>query len=149
MGAFYLVSELSDNISEHSEFTHGSVMVQFFKNKGHIDIGVLDNGLTIPGVYSTNSISFLSDSDAILKALRGVSTKINESGRGRGLGTSKRLVQEGLNGEFHILSRNGLVIIKPNQEPVNMDIDAPLNGTFVYMRFKVPEKDLNIYEYVE
>ena len=42
-GVFYLIGEMVDNIDQHSKFTQGSVMVQFYNKKGYVDIGILDN----------------------------------------------------------------------------------------------------------
>ncbi len=148
-GIFYLLAELSDNIDQHSEFTLGSIMVQFYKNKGFVDIGVLDNGITIPGRYEKNSITFENDCDAIEKALKGISTKEGEVGRGKGLETSKRLVEEGLEGDFYVLSRKCLVSVEKGHVSDTKSVEKPLKGTLIYARFKVPKKALNIYEFIE
>ncbi len=146
---FYLLSELTDNMDQHSKFTVGSIMVQYYKNKGFIDIGILDNGLTIPGVYEKNKIEFSTDIEAIMKSTKGISTKFNEGGRGKGLETSKKLVNDGLEGEFYIISRKGMLISKQNNEDVMKKTNFALGGTLVYSRFNIPKKNLNIYEYVE
>ena len=146
---FYLLGELTDNIDQHSKYTVGSIMVQFYKGKGFIDIGVLDNGLTIPGVYEKNKIEFSDDENALSKALRGISTKEGEVGRGKGLETSKKLIIEGLDGDLYIISRKGIYVNKNKEKPTTKKTDHPSKGTLVYTRFKLPKKDLNIYDYVE
>ncbi len=148
-GIFYLLAEMVDNIDQHSKFTQGSVMVQFYNKKGHIDIGILDNGITIPGAYEKNKIEFENDCDALYKALEGISTKVGETLRGKGLGTSKKLVNEGLKGDFYILSRNGLFWAEHGVKSGSKLLKTPLNGTLVCMRFEVPQKELNIYPYIE
>ena len=147
-GIFYLLAELSDNVDQHSEFTVGSMMAQFYKNKGFIDLGVIDNGITIPGRYEKSKVEFENDCDALKKALRGISTKEGEIGRGKGLETSKRLIQKGLEGDFYILSRNAMMTIGKDKDDSVKIIKNPLNGTFLYIRFKLPKKTLNIYEYI-
>ncbi|MEK6836261.1 MAG: hypothetical protein AABX94_01185 [Nanoarchaeota archaeon] len=147
-GVFYLVGEMADNVDQHSKFTQGSVMVQFYNKKGHIDIAILDNGITIPGAYEKNNLEFRDDSQALTKALSGISTKVGELGRGKGLGTSKKLVTEGLKGDFYILSRKGLYWAE-NGKTGSKLLEKPLNGTLICMRFKAPGKDLNIYPYIE
>ena len=148
-GILYLVAEMADNIDQHSNFTQGSIMIQFYKNKGHVDIGIFDNGITIPGVYEKNKVEFENDCDAIRKALRGISTKEGEIGRGKGLGTSQKLVNMGLEGDFYILSRNCLYGSEYGKNPESKSLEKPLKGTLIYMRFKAPKKSLNIYPYLE
>lgn len=148
-GIYYLLGELSDNIDQHSDFTQASVMVQYYRGKGHIDIGILDNGKTIPGVFEENGLEFDKDKDALKMALRGISTREGEIGRGKGLRTSKQLVQSGLKGEFLILSRNGLVKTVGDKTTFEEIGGKSLKGTLVYMRFLDPRKSLNIYKYVE
>ena len=40
----YLLAELTDNIEQHSQFTHASIIAQYFPQKNYVDIGILDNG---------------------------------------------------------------------------------------------------------
>jgi len=147
-GVFYLVGEMVDNMDQHSKFTQGSVMVQFYNKKGYVDIAILDNGITIPGAYEKNDLEFKNDADALNKALSGISTKVGELSRGKGLGTSKKLVTEGLKGDFYILSRKGLYWAEGGKTGSKL-LEKPLNGTLICMRFKAPGKDLNIYPYIE
>lgn len=145
--ACFLISELTDNIDQHSKFSHGSIMLQIYKRKGYVDIGVLDDGLTIPGLYKEHGISFEDDCDSLEKALRGVSTK-NEPGRGKGLSSTKKLVMSGLKGEIHVISGKGLVKFDEKGKLSRFLLPSPLKGTLVYLRFKIPEKSLNIYDYI-
>ena len=57
----YILSEMSDNIDQHSNFQFASLMAQYFPQKGILDIAVFDNGLTIPGVYEKNNLKFNYD----------------------------------------------------------------------------------------
>jgi hypothetical protein len=145
----YLLAELSDNIEQHSKFTQASIMTQYYPEKKYIDIGIFDNGISIPALFESKGIEFSDDCDAIKKASEGQSTK-EERGRGFGLQTSKKLVLEGLNGEMHIFSRKGAIILNPKnkQEDANL-MKRGLKGTLIYMRFSAPKKDLKIIEYVE
>ncbi len=145
--AWYLLAELSDNLDQHSRFTRADFIANYDKEKNHIDIGVLDNGVTIPALFEQKSIKFDKDTEAIMMALRGVSTK-EEVGRGRGLETSKELVTNGLKGEFYLFSRRGAVKITI-KEIKHLELqNSVLKGTLVYIRFKVPQKSLNIYKYL-
>ena len=148
-GILYLVAEMADNIDQHPNFTQGSILIQFYENKRHVDIGVFDNGITIPGVYEKNKVEFENDCDAISKALGGISTKEGEISRGKGLETSKKLVNMGLRGDFYISSRNCLYGSEYGKNLESKSLENPLKGTLIYMRFKAPKKSLNIYPYVE
>ncbi|MCK5655403.1 MAG: hypothetical protein KAI03_03820 [Candidatus Aureabacteria bacterium] len=147
----YIMGELSDNVDDHSEFKSASLMAQFFPQKKNLDIAVFDDGVTIPGVFEKNNISFETDSDSIKKAVWGeVTTKKEEEVRGYGLRTCKELSLEGLKGELYIISRKGILLLKSGKKPQLCDIEeTPLRGTFLYFRLKQPDKKLDIYEYVE
>jgi len=110
-GVSYVLSELSDNIEDHSEYSCASIMAQYFPRKKEVEIIIFDDGLTIPGVFSKNKVKFSSDSDSVEKALSGkVSTpKIGkqERGRGYGLRTCRSLSIEDFKGEIYVFSRKG------------------------------------------
>lgn len=46
---FYLLGELADNIDQHSNFSFVSIIAHYDENKEEINIGVFDDGITIPG----------------------------------------------------------------------------------------------------
>lgn len=140
---FYLLGELADNVDQHSNFSHASIIAHYDTSKKEIYISVFDNGITIPHAFETKSISFKNDSDAIKQALQGKSTK-KEKGRGTGLRSSKKLVEKGLNGDFFVISRKGFI-----HKNIIKTLNKKLNGTLIYIKFKAPQKALNIYEYIE
>ena len=140
---FYILGELADNIDQHSNFSYVSIIADYDKNKKEINIGVFDDGITIPGAFEAKSIFIKDDSDAIKQALEGKSTK-KEEGRGTGLRSSKKLVEEGLNGDFFVISRKGFV----HKNRIKT-MSEKLEGTLIYIRFKDPQQDLNIYQYIE
>jgi hypothetical protein len=146
----YILGELSDNVDEHSQFTFASLMAQYYPHKEHLDITVLDNGISIPLLFEKNKINFSKDSEAILKAISGeVTTKKQEEMRGYGLKSCKDIAVGGISGELHILSRNGAILIKSKKEPQLYDFeDVGLKGTFLYFRLKTPKKKVNIYPYL-
>ena len=142
----YILSELADNVSEHSKFTHATIMAQFFDRKGFIDIGIVDNGISIPRLFEINNIVFESDANAIELAISGTSTKGQD--RGFGLPTTKNIVEKGLEGEFYILSRNGGIYIKKGSQSKLFKVESnSVFGTFVYIRFKKPQQKLNINQW--
>ena len=146
----YLLAELTDNIEQHSKFTHASIMVQYFPQKKYIDIEILDNGLSIPKVFEDNEISFTDDCDAITKAMSGTTTKKEDGTRGFGLQSTKRIVRDLCDGELYIISRGGALIFEPNLLSKRHNLSRNvLKGTLVYIRLKTPSKDLNIYPHLE
>jgi hypothetical protein len=152
-GVSYILSELSDNIEDHSEYSCASIMAQYFPTKKEVEIIVFDNGLTIPGVFSKNNVQFDDDSDSIGKALSGeVSTpKLykQEEGRGYGLRTCKSLSTEDFKGELYVFSRKGLIISKHNQENLFENMENPLNGTLFCVKIKLPGNEINFYDKAE
>lgn len=147
----FILAELSDNIDQHSNFTFASLMAQYYPNKECLDLAVLDNGITIPFNFEKHDISFDKDSEAIKKALFGeVTTRKDDLMRGFGLRSCKDISTKGINGELHILSRKGLIIIKDDNKPIFHDFEeVSLKGTLIYFRLPTPKKAFNIYPYLE
>jgi hypothetical protein len=145
----YLISELVDNIDQHSSFTSASVMAQYFPNKDFVDIGVVDNGISIPGIFENHNIHFSNDSEAISNAINGVSTK-KEEGRGFGLSSSSRIAVEALNGDCYFISRRGIVHIdsKGFRKLYKLQ-NQVFRGTIVYFRFKAPKNKIDILPYLQ
>jgi hypothetical protein len=144
----FILSELADNIKEHSEYTHGSLMAQYFPKKDIIDIGVIDNGISIPVVFKRNGIIFDNDCIAILSALKGKSTK-KEGNRGFGLPTTDKIITGALNGAFYIISNKGFIYSDSaigRKAFILKDIDY--KGTIIYLRFKAPKDKIDIYPYL-
>lgn len=109
-GVNYLISEILDNVIEHS-FSHGGgIVCQDYARKGYMDICVFDNGVTIPGSYRRAKL--LDDRSTDAQALqttinRRLSTK-NTAGsvnRGFGISSSRQMLVHGLQGEFLIFFR--------------------------------------------
>jgi len=147
----YILGELVANIDEHSSFTFASLMAQYYPKKEHLDLAVLDNGITIPFNFEKSNINFEKDSEAIKKALYGeITTKRDELMRGYGLKSCKDISLKEVKGELHIVSRKGIIILKESKKPIFYDFDdVSLEGTFLYFRLPTPKKKVNIYPYLE
>lgn len=143
---FYLLSEMIDNIYDHSQFNNSYVFAQTYKNKQFSEIAIMDDGITIEGSYNKAKYD-LSNKNAILEALRGVSTKMDD--RGFGLRTSVNLFTKGLKGKFLIVSGKEAVYIDEKEQKL-FKLDSPLylQGTLISVRLPYPSKEVNIYEYV-
>ncbi len=143
----YVVSELIDNIYEHSNFTKALIMGQRYDSKGFIDLSFYDNGITIPQSFKEKKLPDEA-SNAIREALNGMSTKDND--RGFGLRTSLNLFIKGLNSKFFIVSGNGAVHVDRNgDELYRLTESAGLNGTLISVRIPKNTPKINIYDYVE
>lgn len=141
-GVSYLISEITDNILEHSGNTRGWLLAQYYPNTGYLDICIIDTGKTIFGSYKDhNMVEITSDEIAIEKALSGISTKSVE--RGSGIRTSKAISLLGLQGDFAIFS-GGAMYYK--EKIINLPVTW--SGTFVAMRIKRDVKGFSIYNYL-
>jgi hypothetical protein len=144
----YVVSELVDNIYQHSRFTRALIMGQRYDNLGFIDLSFYDNGITIPQTFKEKGFNHEA-SFAIREALNGVSTKDND--RGFGLRTSLNLFKKGLNAQFFIVSGNGAVYCDSNVGDLlyRLTEDGGLKGTLITVRIPKNTPEVNIYDYVE
>lgn len=104
----YLLSELIDNITEHSDSAYGYIFAQYYPKNRYIDICIADEGITILGSYVKNgNVGIVTDVDALKNASIGISTKNlpDAENRGYGIVTSKKMLAEGLKGQFFLFFR--------------------------------------------
>ena len=144
----YPITEIVTNIFDHSKQDKGFVFGQFYPKKNYLDICIVDCGRGLAKVYAEEKNLKLSDSDAIIEVLKGHSTKPSVE-RGYGVRTSKRVVCEGLGGEFVLLSGSSALIAKGNQEKI---IDLPgffWQGVIAAYRIPKPAGPIDISPYLE
>lgn len=154
-GINYLISEILDNVIEHS-FSHGGgIVCQDYARKGYMDICIFDNGVTIPGSYRRAKL--LDDRSTDAQALqttinRRLSTK-NTAGsvnRGFGISSSRQMLVHGLQGEFLIFSGSALYVSTPREEKVfPLPNHLGLHGTIVGLRIPRFVDDFNPSDYYE
>ena len=153
MGLKYMVEETLDNITEHSESERGYIMAQAYPRKGYLDICMADNGVTLLGSYmklADNEIA--SDLEAIKAANRGISSKNlpEAENRGYGIQTSKRMLVEGLGGQYLMISGGCIYLKSPGQDIVYSVPDGlRWNGTVVALRIPVDSSRFNYINYIE
>lgn len=151
-----LLSELIDNITEHSKSKEGYLFCQSLPREKMLYVLISDTGHSIFASYASDNryagqLTNL-ESSALLLALSGKSTKDrpeNEN-RGYGISKSKRLIIDGLGGEFFILSGSAFVRYDKNGDSV-ADIPGEFrwNGTIVLLKIPtIIPKDFNIYNYI-
>ena len=143
----YLITELMNNIYDHSKFNNASVMAQRYENKHFFEISIYDDGMSIPTCFEEHNFSFSHDSHAIADALNGMSTK--GDGRGYGLGTTANLYVNGIGAELMIVSRNGALYKKSDDEILyKLKSSYNLDGTLITIRVPYPALEVNIYKYI-
>ncbi|MBT0813100.1 ATP-binding protein [Litoribacter ruber] len=146
----YLLSELTDNIVDHSGHDFGWISFQYYPSKGFLDISLADSGIGVLNSYLAYSgekdySHVATHLDAIETMIRGGSTKSLKE-RGFGVHTSREMLVDGLNGTFVFLSGNGLLI---NYRLVDFGVAS--QGALAFLRVPVVNlnETFNIYEYTE
>ncbi|MDO9553116.1 ATP-binding protein [Rhodonellum sp.] len=149
-GVSYLLSELSDNIVDHSLHSHGWISFQYYPSDRFIDICLGDSGYGVLASYQRYSgpkdYSYIhSDKIAIGEMIKGESTK-KEDERGFGFHTSREMLIDGMGGNFSFISGEALLL---NYKLLNFGTKFP--GTLAHLR--IPLRSLksgfSIYDYVE
>lgn len=114
-GIRYILSELFDNIFEHSESDYAFLTFQNYPNLKKIEICISDIGIGLLGSYKKTNSSLeknfsdiITDLDAIKSATEGNSTKSVE--RGFGIHTSRNIISEGFKGYILYQSGNAIAI---------------------------------------
>lgn len=151
-----LLGELIDNITEHSKSEEGYLFCQSHPREKMLYVLICDTGRSIFASYASDKryAGLLTnlESSALLLALGGKSTKDRPENENRGYGISKsrRLIIDGLGGEFFILSGSAFVRYDRNGDSVaDVPEDFRWNGTIVLLKIptEIP-KDFNIYKYI-
>ena len=153
----YLISELLDNIYEHSQSENGYVFSQFLEREGVIDLCIADTGISIAGSYRKAGLYQKeidgSEIEALKLANEGYSTKNRPEAenRGYGISTSKEMLVVGMHGAFFMLS-GGAFHRYENGANDYIDLQRLFHwkGTVILMRIPVnmPE-GFNYIDYLE
>ncbi|NJN27762.1 MAG: hypothetical protein HC819_18235 [Cyclobacteriaceae bacterium] len=141
-GISYLISELSDNIVDHSRCERGWLSFQFYPSKGYIDFCIGDSGVGLLGAYQhytgeQDYSNITTHIDAMDNVIKGISTK-NIQERGYGVHTSREMLISGLKGQFILFSGNALLY---NYNLV--DFNCLFSGTIAVLRISGAKPDLN------
>ena len=150
----YAVSELVDNIYEHSQFTRALVIGQRYDYKGFADISFYDDGMTIPGSLKAKVDG--SPTKRVCAALGGESAK--DVSRGFGLRTTFDLFTSGLDSDFFVASGAGAAYGgkeasayggKEGVLAYKLPGPAKIDGTLITVRVPLEPPAVNIYDYIE
>jgi hypothetical protein len=144
----YPVGELVTNIFEHSKTGKGFLFGQYYPTKGFLDICILDRGRGLRQSYKEECDMDLSDTEAIRKALSGVSTKAGTE-RGYGLRTSKRMVCEGLGGEFALISGSAMMVSQKSENSLINLKNFNWKGVLIAYRIPKPQGEIDYTPYLE
>jgi hypothetical protein len=153
-GIFYIISELVNNIVQHSGDEYGYIFSQFYPKLGYMDLCILDTGVSILGSYKKSNIEEHSDSDlkAIIAAHNGVSAKNLETGRGFGIRTSTKMLVNGMGGSYMMLSGTSAFLKTVYKDRIFdlKDLGVIWNGTLIALRIPIlKNKDFNYIAYLE
>ena len=144
----FIFHELIANIYDHSCFEKAYVMGRI--DGDYYEFSFLDDGITIPNSLKKVNYPIKNDSDALLKAINGLSSK-KELGyveRGTGLNNTTNIVTSGSDGELLIVSGCALIhITKDNIIAREIPNDC-IDGTLVSLRMKLNKK-IDIYKYLK
>lgn len=145
---YYPVGELVGNIFEHSKEKEGYVLGQFYPKKNYLDMCIVDCGRGLVKTYSEEKHLNLQDDEAIVQALEGNSTKANTE-RGYGVRTSRRVICEGLKGEFAFISGQAVFLSYNNEKYMLILPQFNWQGVIVAYRIPKPEQPVDIGPYIE
>ena len=154
----YFLSELIDNIYEHSGSPNGYLFSQYLEHEQCINLCIADNGITIPGNYKRAELYQQEIDNDPAEALRlaneGRSTKNRPEteNRGYGISTSKRMLVEGLGGSFFMLS--GSAFHRYERQSLNYYANIShffrWDGTLILLRVPInAPKGFNYINYLE
>ena len=153
----YLISELLDNIYEHSQSPYGYLFSQYSEKEGVINLCIADTGISIAGSFEKAGLYQEeidgNEAEALKLANEGYSTKNRPEAenRGYGISTSKAMLVNGMKGAFFMLSGGAF---HRYENGANYYIDLKnlfrWNGTIILMRIPIvlPD-DFNYIDYLE
>ncbi len=149
----YLIGEIVDNIIEHSDSERGYIFSQAYPKKEYLDICIADNGISLLGSYIKLNDNMFNDHLSAMKAANsGYSTKNlpNAENRGYGIATSKKMLVDGLSGNFVMLSGNALFLKSKSVDQYSeLPKVATWKGTIVAMRIPYVCASFNYINFVQ
>lgn len=153
----YMLGELIDNMSEHSDGKYGYIFSQYLRREKCVDLVIADNGITIMGSYLKTK-KYLkeiagNEATALRFANEGFSTKNlpEAENRGYGISSSKAMLVEGLGGSFFMLSGGAFHRHDVNgSQFVQLPDTINWKGTVILMRIPVDVPiDFNYNKYAK
>jgi anti-sigma regulatory factor (Ser/Thr protein kinase) len=153
----YLISELLDNIYEHSQSPNGYVFSQYLEKEGVINLCIADTGINIAGSFKKAGLCQQeidgNEAEALKLANEGYSTKNRPEAenRGYGISTSKAMLVTGMKGGFFMLSGGAFHRYENGaNDYIDLGNIFRWKGTVILMRIPVVlPKGFNYIDYLE
>lgn len=154
----YFISELLDNIFEHSYSPKGYVFSQLSSDRKDINLCIADSGITIFQSFLKANLHQQeiagNETTALWLANEGYSTKNRPEAenRGYGISTTRRMLVEGLGGAFFMLSGSAFYQCEKNSGNIFIDLKKLFrwNGTMIWLKIPVAvSQSFNYVDYLE
>lgn len=153
LGLKYMMSEIADNITDHSNSNFGYIVAQSYPSLGYVDICLGDAGITLLGSYSKKPTTEVStDREALMAANEGISSKNlpGAENRGYGIRTTRNVITKGLGGQYFMLSGSMAFIATQKQEGyATIPFGLRYRGTIIAIRIPIKRSTFNLYNYLD
>lgn len=149
---YYMIDELTQNISDHSNCDKGIIFGQFYPSKNYMDICISDNGTGLLQSYiKSGKYDITTDKEAVSSAVTGKSTKDLPESRGFGLSTSRKMLVKGLKGKFLLWSGSAMFIqTVEHEEILYLGDKLRFQGCLIALRIPTfNNKEFNFYDFTE
>ena len=153
-GFKYMIGETIDNISQHSETDRGFIAAQAYKNKGYLDMCIADRGISLLGSYKKVPGDEIASDD--LEAIKAANSRVSSKNlpdaenRGYGIYTTKKMLIDGLGGQYMIISGSALSVQGHGfNNYYSMPGGLRWNGTIIALRIPYQAPSFNYINYIE
>ncbi|MEX1014148.1 MAG: hypothetical protein WDZ80_03240 [Candidatus Paceibacterota bacterium] len=148
-----LITEMIDNIFEHSEASTSIIFSQYWPANDSCEICLADNGIGMYESLLSAGRNVKSDVDAMKKVIEDCLSAKDEFGstkRGTGIRNAINLLSNNeLNGYFCVISGTAGYYVDSQGRRTFLNLqNLDWNGTIVNMGFTKPAQKLDIYEYI-
>lgn len=139
----FLTSELQTNVEEHSKMSEYWIFAQYWEKIRTCEICIADTGIGYKKSYEGTPYEVREDSDAIMNAKNGISSKKIEE-RGAGIPGIMKIFIDGFGGELIIMSGDALLYLC-QENPIIYKCPVKWHGSIISLRFKL--KDIHVHDY--
>lgn len=145
---FYSPIELVGNVFEHSGKDYGFIFGQIYPKKKYLDVCILDRGRGLAASFKDEKGIVVSHLDAINHAMSGYSTKPGTD-RGYGVHTSRKMICEGLKGEFTLITGNACLFSTSKRHEIFELPNFDWQGVVLAYRIPFPSGPIEHQRYIE
>lgn len=152
-GIKYMLSEMTDNITEHSKSEYGYIVAQCYPTRQYADICIADTGITVLGSYKEQGRDDIqTDIEALESANKGISTKNLPAAENRGYGiiTSREMLVRGLGGQYMMISgKAAYADTTKGRGYIEIPGDIRFAGTIIALRLPYSKDSFRLNDYLE